>query len=841
MKELAIFTRFGAALLICCCVQVAAWAQWSQQGSKLTGAGAAGAAGQGAAVAISADGNTAIVGGYNDSGNVGAAWVYTRSGGVWTQQGSKLVGNDAVGVGYQGIAVSLSADGNTAMVGGAGDDGSHGAAWVYTRSGGVWTQQGSKLVGNDATSNSYQGGAVSLSADGNTAIVGGAGDDGSRGAIWVYTRSGGVWTQQGSKLIGTNGVGLSLQGSSVSLSADGNTAVAGAYYDNSTIGAAWIFTRASGVWSQQGSKLVGTGAVGAAYQGYSVSISADGNTAAVGGYADDASVGAVWVYTRTNGVWTQQGSKLVGSGVVGTAAYQGISVSLSGDGNTALVGGDADNISVGAAWVYTRINGAWFQQGSKLVGTGVVGYSDQGFSVAISSDGSTALVGAENDSSNVGAAYVYTFNGAPALTSIRDIPADQGGKVRLRWTRSSLDTAGAVPQAITYGVWRRVPSGASPKTGRSQVPLGILDDTLGTNYDYVASIPAVGSDVYNYVATTLADSVTGNANDETFVISAHAADVNLFWVSASMAGYSVDNLDPVTPAGAALSTVGLTAYRVSWNPDEVDPDLKQYNVYRSTTSGFSISPSNLLAATNDTTDVDSTVASGQQYYYRVASMDVHGNVSAPTQELSLAPLAIELGAFAAQSVGVGSITLDWWTTTETNNYGFFVERARTQGAAFVIVSPLIPGAGTTLTRHDYSWVDTTVVSGTYVYRLLQVDLNGHSSFSSNIVVTVSSVEGVLTGGKLPSVYALEANYPNPFNPTTTIAYQLPKESFVHLSVFNMLGQEVRTLVNQTEEAGFKSVTFDGSNLASGLYLYRLTATSNGAAVFTEVKKLVLVK
>jgi hypothetical protein len=124
-----------------------AQAQFTQQGQKLVGTGAVGNAYQGFSVALSADSNTAIVGGPDDNSSnntpVGAAWVYTRSGGVWTQQGNKLVGTDAVGVGgpAQGSSVALSADGNTAIVGGPDDNGSTGAVWVYTRSGGVWTQQ----------------------------------------------------------------------------------------------------------------------------------------------------------------------------------------------------------------------------------------------------------------------------------------------------------------------------------------------------------------------------------------------------------------------------------------------------------------------------------------------------------------------------------------------------------------------------------------------------------------------------------------------------------------------------------------------------------------------------
>jgi hypothetical protein len=302
-------------------------------------------------VSLSANGDTAIVTGYFDDSNAGAAWVWTRSGSVWTQQGSKLVGSGAVGSAQQGRSVAISDDGSTAIVGGDLDNSNAGAAWVWTRSGGVWTQQGPKLVGSGAVGNANQAIAVSISADGNTAIIGGASDDSFIGAAWVWTRSGGVWTQQGPKLVGSAALGNARQGHSVGLSADGDTAVIGGDGDNGGVGAAWVWTRSGGVWTQQGTKLVGSGAVGSAEQGFCVSLSADGNTALVGGGDDNGNAGAAWIWTRSGGGWTQQGSKLVGSGAVGNA-QQGISVSLSDDGSTAILGGYADNGVAGAAWVF---------------------------------------------------------------------------------------------------------------------------------------------------------------------------------------------------------------------------------------------------------------------------------------------------------------------------------------------------------------------------------------------------------------------------------------------------------------------------------------------------------
>jgi hypothetical protein len=407
VKDIASVLIFAASIF----ASQPAPAQFIQQGAKLVGTGASklGAL-QGAAVAISADGNTAILG----APGSGAAWIFTRSGGAWKQQ--------AMLSGFEADSVALSADGNTAIMGSPyvnhqGGSLYVGAASVFIRSGGVWSQQGADLVGSIAFDAS-QGWSVALSADGNTAIVGGPADNGNIGAAWVYTRSAGVWTQQGQKLVGTGYVGGSGQGTSVALSADGNTAVMGAPGDNNFVGAVWVFTRSGGVWSQQGQKLVGTGYVGLVKQGSSIALSSDGNTFIFGGPGDNTLAGAAWVFTRSSGVWTQQGSKLVGTGAVG-AADQGWSVALSGDGNTALVGGPGDQAScvgcwgIGATWVFSRGGGVWTQPASKLVGTGYAAnpYDQQGWSVALSADGTTAIVGGPSDNPQtnygLGAAWVF--------------------------------------------------------------------------------------------------------------------------------------------------------------------------------------------------------------------------------------------------------------------------------------------------------------------------------------------------------------------------------------------------------------------------------------------------
>jgi hypothetical protein len=406
-------------------------AGFMQQGPKLIGMGLL--AEQGYSVALSGDGNTAIVGGPNQNADAGAAWVFTLVSGVWTQQ-AKLVGTGVVGsYAQQGWSVALSGDGNTAIVGGPADSAGGpllGAAWIFTRSGGVWSQQ-AKLVGAGACCDARQGWSVALSGDGDTAIVGGPNDNNSVGAAWVYTQSGGVWTQQGPKLVGTmaNDSSLPTQGWSVSLSDNGDTAIVGGPRDSiasNPNGAAWVFTRSGANWTPGGTKLPGgTGATtgqGTVVQGWSVALSGDGKTAIVGGPFDNSLAGAAWVYTLIDGVWTQQGLKLVGSGPNGKA-QQGSSVALSNDGNIAIVGGPYDADQAGAAWVFTRNGPDWTPGGTKLLlGTGEAGAAEQGASVALSATGYTAIVGgpldggSEDGNAWVGAAWVYTNAGSLAAT-----------------------------------------------------------------------------------------------------------------------------------------------------------------------------------------------------------------------------------------------------------------------------------------------------------------------------------------------------------------------------------------------------------------------------------------
>jgi hypothetical protein len=387
---------------------------FAQQGSKLVGTGNTGTSRQGRSVALSADGTTLAVGGWEDDTAHGAVWIFVRdTTGSWSQQGAKLVATGSIGAAHLGASVSLSADGNTLAVGGNTDNTDVGATWIFTRNGTTWSQQ-AKLIGTGSAAPSSQGASVSLSANGSTVAIGGPLDSGYIGATWIFTRdTAGSWSQVGAKLVGIGNSGQCQQGVSVSLSNDGTVVAIGGSQDNGYMGAVWVFGRdsVSGAWSQVGTKLVGSGHEGIDVEmGTSVAISGDGLTIAAGGPYDNTNIGAVWIFTNNAGAWTQQGSKLVGAGYVGTDIEQGQSVSLNVDGTILVVGATQDNSGIGACWTYGRDSGSnWTPIGPKIIGSGYTGSPVyEGTSIAISKDGTTFALGGLVDNSEIGATWIFT-------------------------------------------------------------------------------------------------------------------------------------------------------------------------------------------------------------------------------------------------------------------------------------------------------------------------------------------------------------------------------------------------------------------------------------------------
>jgi hypothetical protein len=386
---------------------------------RLTPSGGSSDSAFGRAVSVSADGNTVLVGAPRDSNLAGAAWLFARTGSTWSQLGPKLTADGASGEGGAeeggeegeedrfGGSVVLSADGNTALVGSARDEGGRGAVWAFARTGATWSQQGPKLTGAEESGVGRFGRSVALSADGNTAVIGGSADSSGIGAVWVFTRVGSTWLQEGPKLTDNEASRGGRFGVSVAVSEDGSTALVGGPGDSGYTGAAWLFQRSGSVWTQQGSKLAGGQEAGAGHFGRSVALSSDGETALIGGRRDANGLGAAWVFTRTGTSWAQQGPKLIGDGEEGEGEF-GDSVALSADGNTALVGGPMNDGRRGGAWMFARSGGSWTQAGGLLEDIHETGKGWFGYSVALSADGQTAVIGSPNESGKEGTAAVLT-------------------------------------------------------------------------------------------------------------------------------------------------------------------------------------------------------------------------------------------------------------------------------------------------------------------------------------------------------------------------------------------------------------------------------------------------
>ena len=383
-------------------------ATWTKQ-AKLTASVASQSAFFGYSAAIAGD--TAIVGVVGDSTYSGSAYVFTRSGSLWTQQ-QKLTASDAAQFDWFGRSVAISGD--TAVVGAQGDDdhgSDSGSAYVFTRSGTMWSQQ-QKLTAADGAANDYFGIAVAIS--GELAFVGSGyvsstfGMPTNTGSVYAFTRTGTTWTQKQKMTAADAGAGDSF---GYSLAVTSSTLAVGAVYDSSLDadeGSAYAFAYSGSTWAQQ-AKVDGPDSAARDFFGVSVSLS--GDTALVGAMGDSpagSSSGSAYVYTRNNSEWLEQ-QKLVASDATPGDQF-GRSVSISGD--TAIVGAYAYSVNTGtksgAAYIFTRSGNAWTQQAKLSPSDGAAG-DCFGVSVAISGD--TAVVGAlyndymEQDS---GAAYVFT-------------------------------------------------------------------------------------------------------------------------------------------------------------------------------------------------------------------------------------------------------------------------------------------------------------------------------------------------------------------------------------------------------------------------------------------------
>ncbi|HKS35849.1 MAG TPA: Ig-like domain-containing protein, partial [Verrucomicrobiae bacterium] len=397
----------------------------------------------GSAVAI--DGDTAVIGAPGDSqegDDAGAAYVFVHDGSSWIEQ-AKLVADDASASAQFGNAVALNGD--TLVVGAHADDANgvqSGAAYVFVRSGTTWSQQ-ARLEPSDPGEEEGFGSTVAIDAD--TVAVGAPGDGtvfNGTGAVYVFERGGAVWTQQ-SKLVSDNPRPGNALGHSVSLS--GDTIVTGSPFDEDTgildSGAVYVFSRVGTTWSKQAELRAGDASPNS-HLGWSVSVNGD---TLIAGAPDSVGTGSAYVFTRTLAVWSQQAKLAADDALVGDSF--GVTVSL--DGNTAAVGAMSDNSFVvdgGSVYLFHRSGTTWSQE-AEIGALDIAGSDAFGFSVGIS--GATVVVGAPFAGFLFdGAAYVFASEGNLAPV------ADPQSVTTAEDTATTLTLTGSDPEgdALTFTV-----------------------------------------------------------------------------------------------------------------------------------------------------------------------------------------------------------------------------------------------------------------------------------------------------------------------------------------------------------------------------------------------------
>ena len=371
--------------------------------------------------AAALNGSTALIGADGDNSFQGAAYLFTKSNGSWSE-GQKLTASDGLPGDEFGYRVVL-AD-NTLLVGAftatVGGVVSQGAAYVFTQSDGTWSES-QKLTASDGALFDNFGASVAL--DGSTLVVGAngatVGGNAAQGAVYVFTESNGTWTQT-QKLTADDGAAYDNFGLSVALK--GSTILVGspraAIGANAGQGALYVFTESNGTWSQT-QKL--TASDGATNDSFGESVALDGSTALIGAY--NATInghtwqGAAYIFTESNGTWSE-GQRLTASD--GTAgANFGNAVALNG--STALIGADASTVGgntyQGKAYLFTESGGNWSQSDTFIASDGAV---DDYFGAALAWDGVTALISTPHPTIGgntwQGAAYFYEQAATPTPT-----------------------------------------------------------------------------------------------------------------------------------------------------------------------------------------------------------------------------------------------------------------------------------------------------------------------------------------------------------------------------------------------------------------------------------------
>jgi hypothetical protein len=503
-------TDQGSAYIFVC--------NWTEQ-PQLTASDGAAPDNFGVSVALSND--TAVIGAMRSTVSAsqqGSAYVFVRIGSSWSFQ-AKLIASDAAASDLFGNTVAISGD--TVVVGADLDDvganGNQGSAYVFVRSGVIWTQQQQLTAADGAANDQF---AISVAISSNTVIVGANADDvganSNQGSAYVFVRSGTTWTQQ-AQLTASDGAASDGFGGAVAMS--GDTVIVGANLDDvgatANQGSAYVFARNGTSWTQQ-QQL--TAADGAANDQFGRAVSMSSDVIAVGASLDDvlanADQGSAYLFTRSGTTWTNQQKILASDGAA--SDHFGNSISISGD--SVVAGANLDdvlaNADQGSAYVFMRSGATWYEQQHLTASDGSAS-DDYGVSVAI--NGNTILIGADFDdvgaNANQGSAYIYFLGCNTVPTAATNNIAGHKGSASARATIANVndteDPIGYLSVTVSSAPVGIVITGITNSNGviTAQVAAA-CNATLGNN----AIVLQIQDSDGGVTITTLLINVTANSD-----------------------------------------------------------------------------------------------------------------------------------------------------------------------------------------------------------------------------------------------------------------------------------------------------------------------------------------
>jgi hypothetical protein len=406
---------------------------------------------------------------------------------------------------------------------------------------------------------------------------------------------------------------------------------------------------------------------------------------------------------------------------------------------------------------------------------------------------------------------------APSVLTFTNGMIETGSNEWVHLSTSSGGVSGAGTTKYVYGILGRGFNTTAGVTRTFEV-----GDANGYRPIKLSSTAGVTSGGYSTVSVK-----NGNANTGSSVLNGGIVDISsvrYYQVTyrqgnGTTASVSLNKFEPSYGTDDGV-TAGNTNLRVAYSTDN-----------RATWTGIAQTTTHTTSLASPPTTITPDAMGSPVGLNTGSSMYVTlGSTSAGN------PLSVELSSMSAEGSRNTAI-LRWTTESETSNAGFDIERKiklllptdGQEGSAegeWVRIA-FVEGAGTTDKKQEYRYVDRTVQPGTYLYRLKQIDTDGRSKYLPVIEVTV---------GGVPEEFMLYQNFPNPFNPSTQIVYSVPTAAAVRLSVFDLLGQELEVLVNETKEVGNHSTQFNASRYSSGIYFYTLRTQK-----YSSVKRMIFTK